>query len=259
MHKKSPYILLVSLMLITLVLMLVASRALHIDSNYDLFFEANTFAILVYIVFIGRDYIRLNVKLKIGAAILLFNKAYDVFTEIAVVDTFLDPFEFLDTFLEDGLIQLAFLIIALGLTEISAKLREQATRDELTGLYNRKKLVTTELERFDLVYFDLNGLKKLNDTKGHKVGDLMLIRFAQVLNDQAHSNELVARIGGDEFVALTHPRRGKEYVDNVEKALEGEQISFAFGIQYGTKSNLEQVLEKADLSMYQMKKANKQP
>ncbi|MDA0147561.1 GGDEF domain-containing protein [Vibrio sp. LaRot3] len=258
MYKKNPYILLISLMLIVLSVMLMVSSVLHIDSTYDLFFEANTFAILIYITYIGRDYIRLNAKLKIGAAILLFNKGYDVFTELAVVDTFLDPFEFLDTFLEDGLIQLAFLIIAFGLTEISAKLREQATKDELTGLYNRKKLTATDLDCFDLVYFDLNGLKKLNDTKGHKVGDLMIIRFAQVLKDQAHRDELIARVGGDEFVALTHPRRGQEYVEDITKTLEGEQISFAFGIQYGTKQNLEQALEKADLSMYQMKKASKE-
>ena len=103
--------------------------------------------------------------------------------------------------------------------------------DKLTGLYNRKKLSSIRMKQFDLIYLDLDGLKKVNDTKGHAVGDLMIIRFAQAINQIINRHEQAFRVGGDEFVIVVKPNEGQLFVDRLEHELQGENIRFSYGIE----------------------------
>lgn len=101
-----------------------------------------------------------------------------------------------------------------------AALREQALTDKLTGIANREALVEQLdgiLERADngertqpiLLFIDLDNFKKANDTLGHAVGDDLLIKVADGLSNEItvreDKDEMIARIGGDEFVALIFP------------------------------------------------------
>ncbi|MFM2589954.1 GGDEF domain-containing protein [Vibrio sp. TBV020] len=229
-----------------------------IDSNYDLLFESNTLFIIVYIYVVARDSIFSNTKLKFGMWILIFNKFYDVLTEVQFFDRIADSHEFIDTFLEDGLLQISFLIIAFGLTEIIRDVKENAATDELTGLYNRKKLDSIHLNKFDLIYLDLDGLKRVNDSKGHHVGDLMIIRFAQALNSSLCSKGRAYRVGGDEFIVIVPVSKGDTFITSLENTLDGEQISFSYGIEQSTsKESFREALIKTDKAMYEMKNSQR--
>ncbi|WP_326511934.1 HD domain-containing phosphohydrolase [Clostridium intestinale] len=125
--------------------------------------------------------------------------------------------------------------------------------DQLTGIYNRRyyEEKITEIDKAEnmpmtLVVADVNGLKLTNDAFGHLVGDKLLIYTAEVLNSVTKENDIVARIGGDEFVLLlakTDNRKAKKIIDDIKKKLSAKKIgnmelSTSFG--YAVKSHLDQ-------------------
>jgi diguanylate cyclase (GGDEF)-like protein/PAS domain S-box-containing protein len=96
--------------------------------------------------------------------------------------------------------------------ELQATLREQAIRDALSGLFNRRFLeetCTRELARAQregypvaLAMFDLDLFKRINDTYGHAAGDEVIVALARLLQQQARSSDTACRFGGEEFVLL---------------------------------------------------------
>ena len=89
------------------------------------------------------------------------------------------------------------------------QLRYLSTHDTLTGLYNRaffeaeiKRLERGRLFPVSIVMADVDGLKQVNDQRGHQAGDRMLRQTAQLLKEAFRTEDIVARIGGDEFAAL---------------------------------------------------------
>jgi two-component system cell cycle response regulator len=117
-------------------------------------------------------------------------------------------------------------------------LNQQATRDGLTGLYNRRYFDETLSDHvaaasrykreLSLVMFDLDDFKRVNDTKGHPAGDDVLRQFAEILKSTARKADIVCRYGGDEF-AIILPETGKAdadtFVERIVESLEGLQIS----------------------------------
>ncbi len=86
---------------------------------------------------------------------------------------------------------------------------EQALTDALTGLRNRRAmdatlqdLAETPATRFGLMHLDLDFFKEVNDTFGHAAGDHVLAHVADILRGEVRSRDIVARVGGDEFVLL---------------------------------------------------------
>jgi PAS domain S-box-containing protein len=93
--------------------------------------------------------------------------------------------------------------------EFEEKLQYQSTHDNLTGLYNRSyyeaemvRLQRSRLFPISLIVVDVDGLKKVNDTQGHNVGDVLLRQAAQVMQTTFRPEDMIARIGGDEFVVI---------------------------------------------------------
>lgn len=96
--------------------------------------------------------------------------------------------------------------------ELQATLREQAIRDALSGLFNRRFLeetCTRELARAQregypvaLAMFDLDLFKRINDTYGHSAGDEVIVALARLLQQHARSSDTACRFGGEEFVLL---------------------------------------------------------
>jgi len=88
-------------------------------------------------------------------------------------------------------------------------MNEQATRDWLTGLYNRRYFEETLADHIEsanrygrelsLILFDIDRFKKINDSRGHETGDKVLRQFADLLKTAARKADLVCRFGGDEF------------------------------------------------------------
>ncbi|MCK6264992.1 GGDEF domain-containing protein [Vibrio sp. ZSDE26] len=240
-------------MLFVSISMMALSYFIEIDSYYDLLFESNSLFLTIYIYFISRKVIKNNRILMLGLLLLASNQAYDVITEIKVLDDWANRHDLTHTFLEDGVLQISFLLIAFGVTRLLQQAHHEAALDELTGLYNRKELSSIKKSQFDVIYFDINELKKINDNKGHAVGDLLIIRFSQALKIAKQKGEQVFRIGGDEFVVIAEVGRAQDYVDSMHRTLEGEQITFSYGFETTLLKNFDDALAKADAAMYKMK------
>ena len=161
---------------------------------------------------------------------------------------------------------------------LHAKLREQALRDPLTGLHNRRYLfemapALLELARrqgntLSVVLLDLDHFKLLNDTYGHQAGDLVLQRFAALLTQMLRRSDIVCRHGGEEFVAVMPDIDAEGTESMLNRLLLAFQAhttesgrrrlpggSFSAGIamfpRHGT--TLEQLLSRADRGLYAAK------
>jgi len=118
------------------------------------------------------------------------------------------------------------------LKSMEEKLRTLSLADELTGLYNRRgfftlveqllKLSKRQKMGIFMLYADVDNLKDINDTFGHQEGDLALIEIAGILKKDFRESDIIARIGGDEFVVIPVGTTG----DNIEIITARLQKSF---------------------------------
>jgi len=108
------------------------------------------------------------------------------------------------------------------------KYAEQAQRDPLTGLLNRRglelRLEQLSCQPYTLYYIDLDGFKPINDSYGHQQGDLLLNKIAEALRYTIHPDAICARLGGDEFI-LVIPQRLEGPLTRQLAALIIQQIS----------------------------------
>jgi diguanylate cyclase (GGDEF)-like protein/PAS domain S-box-containing protein len=174
------------------------------------------------------------------------------------------------------------LILSVGMDITARKKAEMrlawlADHDSLTGLYNRRRF-TRELNdavaaarRYRrtgaLLFLDLDQFKYINDTSGHHAGDRLLQRLGELLPSILREVDVIGRLGGDEFAVILNQATADEAVQVTKKILAhiceiefpvGEQIhklSASIGIalfpEHGI--NIEDLLARADLAMYQVK------
>jgi len=151
---------------------------------------------------------------------------------------------------------------------------EQAYTDTLTGLKNRRamdhvlsRFIAAD-EAFGLMQVDLDFFKAVNDTMGHAAGDHVLQQVAKILVEETRSDDLVARIGGDEFVLLFHRLTdidklndiARRIIDRMEvpilfngaKCLISASIGTTISDYYPTP-DVDQMLSDADLALYASK------
>jgi len=175
----------------------------------------------------------------------------------------------------------AYLATLKDVTEnvtLRERLRDLAVTDELTGLLNRRgfyALVESVLEaagsdeRPSLLYGDLDGFKRINDEFGHAAGDEALVEVAAVLRSALRDNDLIGRIGGDEFAALL-PGAPASVVESVRdriraglaalNAREGRryQLDMSFGVVVSAQGDrLDDLTTRADALMYEDKARRK--
>lgn len=165
--------------------------------------------------------------------------------------------------------------------ETERRLTESAQRDTLTRLLNRNALEPTlrsfiERARQEgtgvaVLFLDLDHFKNINDTLGHRVGDLMLVEIAQILRNCVRSEDEVARIGGDEFMVVIGHARPKtiahETAQRIIAALgtpirvENQRLSVAASIGIAVYPDHgrapEALVRSADLAMYRAKENGK--
>ncbi len=152
-----------------------------------------------------------------------------------------------------------------------------AITDELTGAFNRRhttsllkcylELANRDKFIFSVCYMDIDHFKEINDTFGHNVGDKVLCRFVETLNDNARESDTVARMGGEEFLvvlpneplagALVYAERTRVAISQLflEDIAEGLSITLSAGVTtYLPGNSVEEIVARADLGMYQAKK-----
>ena len=162
-----------------------------------------------------------------------------------------------------------------------AAIQTLSLADELTGLYNRRGFLAfckqhlNSLSRTNrgvaIVYADLDGLKKINDSFGHTEGDRALIKTAELLKETFRSSDILGRLGGDEFTVLAaiDPEDGVEnLIARLEQKFENYnalknspyQLSISLGVAQldaGGSQTMEDLMALADLAMYENKRRKK--
>jgi len=145
--------------------------------------------------------------------------------------------------------------------------------DQLTGLYNRryfdnamKSLDNEKYFPLTLIMADVNGLKLTNDVFGHNTGDLLLENIAKVIKNECRARDIVARIGGDEFVIFlpdTDANNADMIIDRIKKALKSETIknvvmslSMGYAVKTSLAENMNDIFVKAEDEMYRHKFAD---
>jgi diguanylate cyclase (GGDEF)-like protein len=169
-----------------------------------------------------------------------------------------------------------YLAGAVEVARLHEQLKELAATDALTGLANRRSFLdrlTVEMARLrrtggylSIAILDLNGLKAINDTHGHAVGDGALVQVAQMLTRSIRVSDLASRFGGDEFTLLlpdTTYAQAAEILDrigitevSVPNGRGGElSLTFSWGLATWPDDgpDAESLLQVADSRLYTMK------
>lgn len=156
-----------------------------------------------------------------------------------------------------------FITNSLSMKKTQEELNYMSYRDSLTSLYNRNKYMqilnsykNQMIDHVGALYLDLNGLKGINDQKGHVAGDLFIKQAAKTIQEIYPQNTY--RIGGDEFVVLSFPVKREEFETQLyflQKQLKAREICVSIGsIWKDSCDNLEGLLKEADRRMYEEKK-----
>ncbi|MDB5054435.1 MAG: hypothetical protein JWM44_2485 [Bacilli bacterium] len=154
------------------------------------------------------------------------------------------------------------------------KLQFMASHDHLTQLPNRKKLydmvdalVQNKNEEFVLILMDLDHFKAVNDTLGHEIGDLLLIKVGALIKGLIPDAETIFRLGGDEF-AILMPRsnltmgmaRAKAILSRIDQPIAVDGVTLSIGASLGLVTfpkhgkELQTLLRRADVAMYTAKR-----
>ena len=167
--------------------------------------------------------------------------------------------------------------------ESSAEIHRLAYYDLLTQLPNRRMLLDRLRQALAassrsnhygaLLFLDLDNFKNLNDTRGHYVGDLLLVEIAHRLNANVREGDTVTRLGGDEFVLMLENLSGNIQEAAIQAGLIGEKIrdavavpyvaqglelwttaSIGVSLFYGHEASVDELLKHSDFAMYHAKK-----
>ncbi|NJN23837.1 MAG: EAL domain-containing protein [Acaryochloridaceae cyanobacterium RL_2_7] len=161
--------------------------------------------------------------------------------------------------------------------ERTEQLRDAALHDPLTNLANRKKFNDALEQAFarvrrdgvyvGLILIDVDYFKRINDTKGHGIGDQLLIQVSQRLRQCVRETDTVARLGGDEFaiiaVGLETPESASSLLKRIHQVLSQPYLlnecqmdcGFSMGLALAPTDSMdgEDLLNKADIALYQSK------
>ena len=158
---------------------------------------------------------------------------------------------------------------------LETTLKEQASTDPLTGLYNCRQFETLaergirqaieDNASYTLLMIDIDKFKNVNDTYGHDVGDIVLKKLAQTMKDTFRKTDILARYGGEEFIvflSMTSPQKAFIAAEHIRKAVEKLKIkneeslipiTVSIGVSDCQSTNLEFLIKQADEALYHSK------
>ena len=174
----------------------------------------------------------------------------------------------------------AMTLLILCTTDIVVEMRERSDRDPLTGLANRRRFEEAVADAFakadrsgrpvSLVVADIDRFKRVNDAWGHAAGDAVIATFAAVLSSHGRDGDVVARMGGEEFVTglwntdaagarlYAEARRTAFAALPVPGLLETERFTASFGVAERVPGeDVSSVLKRADAALYEAKRSGR--
>jgi len=167
--------------------------------------------------------------------------------------------------------------------DLEKQMRELATYDSMTNLYNRASCLLalensirqTKRAQTDLVvlYIDLDHFKNINDTYGHDVGDIVIKRFANYLKTSLRESDVIGRVGGEEFLVGLPGldlENGQLVAEKLRKGVENESVVLCNGTIIGVTISIGmsvhhhkeavdtmEILKKADIALYNAKRSGR--
>lgn len=192
-----------------------------------------------------------------------------------------EPYDFYSDLWNGGSRCLVFLLFACLLNRLRRARdldREMATKDPLTGAYNRRLFYVAsdrEIERarrtgrsFTVIYFDVDRFRTINDERGHVHGDKLLNLVVDTVTKYLRPTDLFARLGGDEFAILqpnTDAASARDELSRLRDALSSETTTSGFSVTYSMgvvtfntpPKNIEDMIHRADELMNKAKTAGK--
>jgi len=174
------------------------------------------------------------------------------------------------------------LIVAWRIDKMETEIHNLSLRDELTGLYNLRgfsvlaeqalRLAYRSGLPFSVLFVDVDELKKINDTLGHRIGSEFLVDTAEILKATFRETDVIGRVGGDEFAVAGQfgPTAISLAADRLREGASerggdsGDRPVLSISVGYATcpedtRMSLEELLEAADQEMYQEKRRKKMP
>jgi diguanylate cyclase len=166
------------------------------------------------------------------------------------------------------------------LEEELSRTKNQSMKDHLTGILTRGayeeevKRIESSYQRnntqYAIVFFDLDFFKKINDTYGHKCGDVILSTFAKVLNKNTRDHDIVGRYGGEEFIAIVHFNLNRELLQYLKRiktivtensfvcGVNKIKVTFSAGVAIRSSyDSYENAIQKSDMLLYQAKESGR--
>jgi len=160
------------------------------------------------------------------------------------------------------------------------EITNQAIRDFLTGLYNRRyffkevsKYFNDAIENgesFSIAMVDIDHFKKINDTYGHDTGDKVIVKLADLLRSETSKDDIVARFGGEEFCILLKDISSEKAIDSMERIREKVENSVMFsdkdkeirytisiGLATTYENTLDDTVNEADMHLYNAKEGGR--
>ena len=213
-----------------------------------------------------------NIRSVIAIPMLYENKLLGMFVMLSERRDFLDTFqvEVLEVLCNQASVSIAN-------AQLHAEIEELATTDGLTGLYNHRlfqEKLTEEFRRLNryssplsLMLIDIDHFKKVNDTYGHPVGDLVLKGVSKIIREEIREMDVPARYGGEEFAVLlpaTETEGAKNIAERLRKSVMGKtfsadgrslHVTVSIGIATALidAKSKEELIEKSDQALYYAK------
>jgi|TARA_Y100000589_G_scaffold42801_1_gene35878 diguanylate cyclase (GGDEF)-like protein len=167
----------------------------------------------------------------------------------------------------------------LQLADIVERIHDMAVKDEMTGFYRRRHAMELLAKacgqsargayQLAVVYLDLDHFKRINDDYGHRIGDRVLERFAEVARRHLSGQDFAARLGGEEFMLVlpvSDPDEASNLAEGILLGMRSQRFEEAPGLavtvsaglaMYRREETPEQVILRADRALYQAKESGR--
>ena len=167
----------------------------------------------------------------------------------------------------------------LQLADIVERIHDMAVKDEMTGFYRRRHAMELLAKacgqsargayQLAVVYLDLDHFKRINDDFGHRIGDRVLERFAEVARRHLSGQDFAARLGGEEFMLVlpvSDPDEASNLAEGILLGMRSQRFEEAPGLavtvsaglaMYRREETPEQVILRADRALYQAKESGR--